>query len=379
VRPLRKGQQRARIVHCADYGGSYSGSFVPMLAAAADAARHRGYPTTVCLSEIARGRPWLTELADRADIRFITRSSIRGTMTQLAHILDEPDASGTILHTHFGTFDEAAAFLRLPHRNRRVLWHAHSGRARPIKLRTKVHGSVFGRIIDRMICVSPLMREEALARGFPASKLHVLPNAIDPERFPPVTSGERSAARRALGLPSETKVVLHFAWDWRIKGGDLLLSVADAMSGDRDLIFLTVFGERGCEAPPDELARRPSLRPIAPRADVNELYAAADAFLNCSQAEGGLPYAVIEALARGLPAVVTSPPVRPEVVDGLPGGRAVPRQAGAIAAALNEVLAFPAADRAAHATDARTRVQTSYALEPWAERLVDLYDEALGR
>jgi glycosyltransferase involved in cell wall biosynthesis len=369
----------ARVIHCADYGGPYSGSFVPMLAAAAAAARGRGYETTVCFSEIARERAWLSELSDVADIRFIERSGIRETVRQLGVILDEASLRPTILHTHFGTFDEAAAFLRLRHHRRtRVLWHAHSGRGRPIKLRTKVHGAVFGRIIDGLICVGPLMRDEARARGFPDAKLRLLLNAIDPTRFPSITPAEREAARRALKLPTGAKVVLHFAWDWRIKGGDLLLAVADTMDSEEGLVFLTVLGERGGEAPLDELERRGNVRATTPRANVNELYAAADAFLNCSRSEGE-PYAVIEAISRGLPVVVTSPPVRPEIVDGLPGGRVVARQAEAIAAALEEVLALTPAGRAEHAADARARVQTSYALETWAGHLVDIYDEVLAR
>ncbi|HUA45084.1 MAG TPA: glycosyltransferase family 4 protein [Solirubrobacteraceae bacterium] len=350
-----------------------------MLSAAAGAARDRGYDTTVCFSEVARDRPWLSELGEVADIRFIERSSLRGTVRQLNQILHEPSVEPTIVHTHFGTFDEAAALLRARHRRRRVFWHAHSGRARRIRIRTKLHAAVFGRIVDGVICVSPLMRDEALALGFPATKLRLLPNAIDPTRFPPISPGERAAARQALELPARTKVVLHFAWDWNIKGGDLLLSVADAMDRDEDLMFLTVLGEQGGDAPLRELELHRTVRAIAPRADVNELYATADAFLNCSRVEGGLPYAVIEALARGLPAVVTTPPVRAEVVAGLPGGRSVAPQARTIASALDEVLSLTEAQRSEHAGEARNRVQISYALDRWAARLVDLYDEALGR
>lgn len=349
-----------------------------MLAAAAHAARRRGYETTVCFSEIARGRSWLSELSEVADIRFIDHASLPGRLRQLRETLNEPTAGPTIMHTHFGTFDETAALLRVTHRRDRVLWHAHSARGRPIKLRTKLHGAVFGQMIDGVICVSPLMWEEAIARGLPVGKLRLLSNAVDPARFPPIGAAERATARRALELPDGTKVVLHFAWDWQIKGGDRLLSVANVMDRGEEVTFLTVIGEHGGGAPREEIERRRGVRAIAPRANVNELYAAADVFLNCSRAEG-LPYAVIEALARGLPAVVTTPPVRPEVVAGLPAGRSVAPEPRAIAAALDEVLALTPADRVEHAAEARARVESSYALDAWAERLVDLYDEALGR
>jgi hypothetical protein len=77
--------------------------------------------------------------------------------------------------------------------------------------------------------------------------------------------------------------------------------------------------------------------------------------------------------------VVTDPPVRPELVEGLPGGRAVSPQPGAIAAALGEVLAFTPEQRASHAAAARSRVSSSYALQPWSQRLAGFYDDVLGR
>ncbi len=378
-RSVQSPESTGRIVHCADYGGPYAGSFVSMLAAAARAADERGYETTICFSERARNRSWLAELDGIAEIRFVERAGIRGDLHQFRRILAEADGRPTLLHTHFGTFDETTALLRLRRRHTAVLWHAHSGSTRQIRIRSKVYGAVFGRIVNGIVCVSPAMYEEVLKRRFPATKVRLLANAIDLERFGPIMPEERAAARRALGLPPGARVVLHFAWDWNIKGGELLLSVADAIGAGRDVVFLTVVAEDGGDVPREELELRPHVRALAPRGNVNELYAAADAFLNCSRVEGGLPYAVLEALARGLPAVVTDPPVRRELVADLPGGRAVSRRPGAVAAALDDVLALTPAQRADHATAARARVAGSYALEPWARRLVDLYDEALTR
>jgi glycosyltransferase involved in cell wall biosynthesis len=349
-----------------------------MLSASAAAARERGYETTICFSEVARHRPWLAEL-DVANIRFIERSGIRGAMRQLSRVLSEGDGSPVVLHTHFGTFDEAAALLGMRRRHTAMLSHMHSGNPRPVRLRSKAYGVVFGHMVDGVICVSRETYDQARARAFPASKLIVLPNAVDPDRFPPITPNERAAARRRLQVGPESEIVLHFAWNWEIKGGDRLLAVADAMAARTNTTFFTVVSEHGAGVPTAELERRPNVRALAPRDNINELYAAADAFLNCSRAEGGLPYAVIEALARGLPAVVTDPPVRPELVEGLPGGRAVDPQTPAIAGALGEVLGLTQAERSHHAAAARARVLESYALAPWASRLVSVYDGVLGR
>jgi len=374
---VRDSRVVGRIIHCADYGGSYSGSFVPMLAAAATAARDRRYDTTICFSEVARGQSWLADLSELAEIRFIKSSGIWADMRQLERILDETNRRPTVLHTHFGTFDVPAALVRLRRRRTAVLWHLHSGRNRRIRLRTKAYGAVFGRIVDAMVCVSREMYEAVPALGFPLGKLRLLSNAIDLERFEPVTPDERATARRQMGLSPDARVVLHFAWDWTIKGGDRLLATADLMTAEPGLAFLTVVSEDPGDAPWDLLERHPTVQPLAPRGNVNELYAAADVLLNCSRAEGGIPYAVLEALARGLPVVATSPPVQRDVLDGLLGGRVVPPEPAAISTALREVLAFTPAERADHAIAARARVAASFSLDPWAHRLVDLYDEAL--
>jgi glycosyltransferase involved in cell wall biosynthesis len=346
-----------------------------MLIAAAEAARRRGYEPVICFSEVARDRPWLGELRDLADIRFIESSGTRSDLRQLKQILDEARGCPTILHTHFGRFDMVAALLRLQRRRTAVLWHAHSAHHHRIRLRSRAYAAVFGRIVNATICVSREMYETLPAQCFPRAKLRLLPNAIDLARFGQVAPDERAAARQRLGLSSDARVVLHFAWDWAIKGGDLLLATADLMTSEPEITFLTVTGEGPGDAPRDLLERHPRVQPLAPHGNVNELYAAADAFLNCSKTEGGIPYAVLEALARGLSVVATAPPVQRDVLDGLPGARVTLSEPMAISTALREVLAFTPAERVNHGNVARTRVATSYALDQWSERLVDLYEE----
>lgn len=349
-----------------------------MLAAAVDASREAGYETTICFSEVARGRSWVPELSRLAEIYFIEVSGILDEVRQLREVLRESDGRPTILHTHFGEFDLAAALASKTRRRTAVLWHAHSGTTRRIRMRSKIAGVAFGEIVNGVICVGPAMYEEMLARHFPARKLRLLQNAVDIARFTPISDEERRVARDILQVPPSARVVLHFAWGWDIKGGDLLLATAEKFANGRDVRFISVLGEGGGGAPLARIAQHANVRTIGPRADVNELYAAADVYLNCSRAEGGLPFAVLEALSRGLSVVVTDPPVMPGIVSGLPGGRAVPRQPEALVAALDEVLALSPAQREQHVSAARARVADRHALKSWARRLVAIYDEALG-
>src|SRR5271166_2640656 len=308
-----------RIVHCAHYGGPYPGSFIPMLIGATVAARDRGYETTICFSELARERQWLHELSGLAEIRFVTPSGGRVTRRQLKHVLDESNGLPTVIHTHFGAFDRTSALLRLQRKRTVVLWHMHSAFNRSVRPRSKAYGAVFGRIVDAILCVSPAIYEEVLARRFPRGKLRQLPNAIDLVRFGPISAKERAAARRELGISPSALVALHFGWDWHRKGGDLLLAAAELMVSDPGVVFITLVSEG---ADRGQVQGHPNVEAVHPYANVAALYAAADVFLSCSTAEG-MPFALLEALARGLPVVATDLPIARTLLAQLPGARVV--------------------------------------------------------
>jgi glycosyltransferase involved in cell wall biosynthesis len=370
-----------RVIQCADYGGPYAGSFVPMLAAAAREAGHRGYPTTIVLSEIARGRPWLADLDGLAEVRFAPAggsrlAGIRPAMRELKALLDGYSGP-VVIHTHFARFDIPAALMRLPRRRLAVFWHEHTALSddRRVRLRNVIRYVCLGRLVSGMLCVSPELRAELRARHAPKRKLYDFPNAIDARSFSPITESERSAARRSLGLPERARVVLHFGWDWHIKGGDLMLAAARMLESEADLVILTVVGEDA--GPIAGLDGSAIVRPLAPRNDVRNLYAAADVFLSCSSAEGGMPLAVLEALACGLPLVATDIPVQARLLAGLPGVATVTSDPAAIASGIREMLALGEAERAAQVGLARARIGSYFALDEWARRLVDLYEAAL--
>jgi len=370
-----------RVIQCAAYGGPYSGSFVPMLASVAREAGARGYPTTVLLAEVARGRPWLSELDGLAEVRFIHApdsrvAGVHPTMQAFESALGagrEP----AVIHTHFGMFDIPAALMRLRRRRLAVFWHEHTILLDDphTRMRNTLRYAILGRLVSGILCVSPELRAELRARHAPEQKLHDFPNAIDTTRFPLIVDADRAAARRSLGLPERARVILHFGWSWEIKGGDLMLAAAELLRGQDDLIVLTVLGEDRVRHP--GLDDNPIVRPIAPTDDVRGLYAACDVFLSCSRAEGA-PLAVLEALACGLPVVATDLPIHRRLLEGLPGAVTVGAVPAAVADGITTMLSLDGEQRQQHAELARARIDASFALDAWARRAVDLYERATG-
>jgi glycosyltransferase involved in cell wall biosynthesis len=288
-------------------------------------------------------------------------------------------AEATVLHTHFGRFDVAATLAAAGRPRTVVFWHKHNlllPETR-IRMRNTARFAVFGRRVDGALCVTPEIRDTMVARRFPARRAQYLPNAIDLDRFPPITALERAAARDRLGLPAQARVVLHFAWDWVLKGGELLLDVADLLAASSpDVLVATVLGEQPSPAVLAEIRGRPSMRRLEPSADVNSFYAAADLFVSTSRVEG-INYAVLEALARGLPVVATVLPGQRAVLEGLPNSRAVADDPASVAAAIVELLATDPDERAKQLATTRCALERSFSLGPWAGRVLELYERAL--
>ncbi len=183
---------------------------------------------------------------------------------------------------------------------------------------------------------------EGLARPF-----EVVYNGIDTDRFSPSESVEqKQETRRSLGLPAEKRLLLSVATPIIEKGWlDLLDAFArilekahewdlvmagTARAGD-DLDLLAEAQARGLGA------RVHWLGTISPD-KMADLYRAADAFVLASHNEG-LSNSMIEAMATGLPIVVTAVGGHSEIVDDGVNGRLVPgRDVDQLAAALGEVL-----------------------------------------
>lgn len=156
---------------------------------------------------------------------------------------------------------------------------------------------------------------------------------------------EREAARAELGVADDTIVVVNVANLRREKAHDnLLAAVALAVPRAPELVVLcvgqgpladTLAAER------DRLGLGDHVRFLGFRDDVHRLLAAADVFCLASHHEG-LPVALMEASAAGLPTVATAVGGVPSVVDDGRNGLLVPPgDAPALADALVRVAHEP--------------------------------------
>ena len=184
-----------------------------------------------------------------------------------------------------------------------------------------------------------LSQRFAAAVGLQDSAVVTVRNGVDLERFQP---GDRAAARRQLGLPAASRLVLGVGRLVPGKGFDVaalaVARLADAIlvlvgDGPERSKLLALGGDRiRClgSLPPDQVALA---------------YQAANAFVLPSHREGW-PNVVTEALASGLPVVATPVGGIPQILGGdepLPQlGQLVPiGDVAGFAAALQRVLDGP--------------------------------------
>jgi glycosyltransferase involved in cell wall biosynthesis len=167
--------------------------------------------------------------------------------------------------------------------------------------------------VDRWICIATPFHESARAVGVPEERLSLIPNGVDLPRFSPLEPHERESVRRELGFDRFTWVTvgslaprkrIELAVEaWSVLGAPRPLLAIVGPNGAHDLGVEANYAKavRGVIA---ETELGDDVRLLGQRDDVPQILAAADAFVFTSSQEG-LPNAVLEALAAGLPVVST--------------------------------------------------------------------------
>lgn len=219
-----------------------------------------------------------------------------------------------------------------------------------------------------VVAVSGPIRDRLVREGVPPSRVHLLPNAWSPKPFLP-----REEARRRLGIEDSAPVI---GWVGRLtheKGADIFLEALALLP--HCAWVASIIGDG---------AERPALKALAARLGIADrlrwhgllpdaagLYPAFDAWVLSSRTEG-TPIALFEAMAAGVPIVVTSVGGVPDVVSPAEALIVDPERPDLIAAGLSSLLDNPrAADERAEA--ARRRLIEAFEPNVWLDAHLALY------
>jgi glycosyltransferase involved in cell wall biosynthesis len=188
-----------------------------------------------------------------------------------------------------------------------------------------------------------------------------IPVGIDTDAFRPATPGERAEARRSLGIEDDRAVALFAGRLVEKKGLPVILDAASRLPGVRFLV--------AGDGPLRDLRRGAPANTRwlghVGRESMVRLYHASDVVLLPSRGEG-LPLFVQEAMACGLPAIVTSDEAYAGELLALGLCWGAPAEGAAVARVVGEVLGTPAERR----TQAREYAVRCWGMDGMAARYV---------
>ncbi len=225
---------------------------------------------------------------------------------------------------HFGTlnvFLGKGGVFREPHRSNRVMlswYHLFPGDSCSWVSRAL-------NIVDLWHTSSQLQALRMRSFGIPADKILLAPLGVDLQIFHPWPQGERDRVRTSLGIPLDAFVVGSFQKDgdgWGagdspklIKGPDILVETLAAFSTHHPVHVLLTGPSRGYVRHRLRDAGIPFRHDYLPTHDsVARYYQALDCYLVSSREEG-LPMAVLEALACGIPLVTSPVGIVPDIIQ----------------------------------------------------------------
>ena len=283
-----------------------------------------------------------------------------------------------VVHAHqYTPFFYASIAARLSGVRPRVIFTEH-GRHYPDVVSPKrrlINRVVFDRLADRVNAVCEFSaRSLAALDGFSAARIEVIPNGVDLPAYAP--AADRTALRTRLGLDPAKKYVATIARFHPVKDHATLVHAFALVASevpDADLL-LVGDGELRAElvALVAQLRITDRVQFMGVRRDVADLLRAADVFALTSVSEAA-SITLLEAMASGLPVVVTAVGGNPEIVRDKVDGFLAPRgDSTAVAQAMLRLLREPEL-AAALGQAGRERVRSKFQLEQTIERYYDLY------
>ena len=259
-------------------------------------------------------------------------------LTRLARRLDVDVFHTNSLHSLYGW--AAAALVRRPH-----VWHA-----REIVVQSRAALGL-ERFLTRRFASEVIAMSKAIADQLDRRNVEIVYETVDPAEYRPDLAGR---FRARTGVPDDAPLVGAAGRIDTWKGFDVLLDAYERAKRARPDMHLVVAG--GAVVGKDGLAAELEARAdglddvhwLGPRTDMPEIFADLDLFALPSTEPEPYGLVAVEALASGVPVVVTDAGGPPEILARAApgGGRAVPPgDPVALAGAITDLL-VPATDSA---------------------------------
>jgi glycosyltransferase involved in cell wall biosynthesis len=288
-----------------------------------------------------------------------------------------------IVHAHqYSPFFYAAVAKILDPRPKLILTeHGRHYPDRVSPIRRAVNRLVLDHLADAVTACCRFSAE-GLSRtdGFAGRRIEIIENGIEVDRYSPAP--DKAGLKHTLGLEPDRKYIIHVARHHPVKDQPTLLRGFAAALPDLVGVDLLMVGDGPLRADLEDLAvdlRVPDrVKFLGIRSDIPDLMRAADAFALTSVSEAA-SLTLLEAMASGLPVVVTNVGGNPEIVRHEREGLLFPRgDAAGCAAAFRRLFNEPGL-RATLGAASQTRARERYRLDRTVEEYYRLYERLTGR
>ena len=264
----------------------------------------------------------------------------------------------------------------------------------PASLRYRRMGSIqiwLMRYASMLVVTTQEMAEAVTAFGWPAQRMARIPNGVDIECFRPVTGAVRDVLRARLGIPSDALVVTYLGVINQRKGIHTLAQAWVRVKQVQPQALLLLVGPRSkdddrgidegyvkeVEAALGGSDVKPSIRFTGQVSDPEAWLQASDIFVFPSEGEG-MPNALLEAMACGLPFVATRLGCIVEMAPLEEQLFLVPVEDSEALAKAIITLARDAGARQRLGFAVRQTVKTRFSLDAIADSYLELYHKLLG-
>jgi glycosyltransferase involved in cell wall biosynthesis len=233
----------------------------------------------------------------------------------------------------------------------------------------------------RLVANSNSVAEFYRQQGFPPQRITVIPNGVElPEftSFPSSSLGTRLAVLREFDIPEDSRVVGYVGRLARQKRVRDLVWAMQLLRQLRERIHLLIVGDGPERKKLDAFAKHVGcdhlIRFAGHRNDASQMFAAIDVFWLASDFEG-MSNSLMEAMAAGIPSVVTDiPPNRELVEDGKQGFVVKPGDSVGFAQFADRLLGDPQLHRRL-GESARERMRTEFSIDKMVDSYARLYRE----
>jgi len=248
---------------------------------------------------------------------------------------------------------------------RRLFWNIrasntdHAGYGRILRL-----SALLSARADVILANSKAGLDFHLAKGYRPKRACVIPNGIDMARYRP-DGAVRAAFRREFGIAPDAVVTIHVARLDPMKDHRTFLdamALCPALSG-----IIVGLGTDTLQVPPN-------VKALGVRADVHQLYAAADIVVSTSVFAEGFSNVLAEGMSSGLIPITTAIGDA-RLIIGDVGVEIPPRDPASLARELNSLAALPAQQLRHRGLAARTRIEQNFTLDRVADHFATLYSE----